>query len=176
MCWISHFSSLSDLKVVAFANLTEPGDAVQIVGGNRLVLLFKEPKDGEGEARMLAVSILMHDCHWVPRTPVTWGGGQCCYGVIVGSFFWFEDLRNKQVEESAVGGIWRHRSIASIQEHVVPGGEGCQDLFFINITIQAVCLGSSFLVDCHFSTWSPQRYWLDVAIRMKDTACSMRRS
>lgn len=83
MCWSSHFSSSSDLKVTAFANLTQPGDAVKVVGGNSLVLLFKEPKDGEGEARMLAVSILMHDCHWVPRTPVTWrgwGGGQCCYG------------------------------------------------------------------------------------------------
>lgn len=69
MGWILDFWCFTDLKVAAFANLTESGDAVQKVGGNCLVLLFKEPKGGEREACMVAVAILMHDRHLVPRTP-----------------------------------------------------------------------------------------------------------
>lgn len=34
----------------------------------------------------------------------------------------FMDLRDKQVEESGVGGIRRDRSVASVQEDIVPGG------------------------------------------------------
>lgn len=34
----------------------------------------------------------------------------------------FEDLRDKQVEESGVGGIRRHGSIASVHEDMVPVG------------------------------------------------------
>ena len=67
------FWSFTDLKVAAFTNLTESGDAVQIVGGNCLVLLFKEVKGREGEACMMAVAILMHYCHLVPRTSATRG-------------------------------------------------------------------------------------------------------
>lgn len=45
---------------------------MQIVGGNCLVLLLQEAKGREGEARVVAVAILMHDGHLVPRTPAPW--------------------------------------------------------------------------------------------------------
>ena len=34
----------------------------------------------------------------------------------------FEDLRDKEVEESGVGWVRRHGSIASVHEYIVPGG------------------------------------------------------
>lgn len=64
-----HLRSLTHLKLAAFADLAEPGDAVQIVGGNRLTLLFEEPEGGEREASVVAVAVLVHDRHLVPGTP-----------------------------------------------------------------------------------------------------------
>lgn len=65
-----HYRSFTDLKLIAGAYLAESGDTVQVVGGHRLVLLFKEPEGREGEAGVVAVPILMHDGHLVPRAPV----------------------------------------------------------------------------------------------------------
>lgn len=62
--------SVTDLKVAAGADLTQPGDTVQVVGGHRLVLLLQEPEGGEGEAGVVAISILKHRGHLVPGAPV----------------------------------------------------------------------------------------------------------
>lgn len=50
----------SYLKDAAGAALTEPGDAVQIVGGDGLVLLLYEAESREVEARLLAFPVLQH--------------------------------------------------------------------------------------------------------------------
>lgn len=61
---------IPNLKVAAGADFAEPGDTVQVVGGHGLVLLLEEPEGGEGEAGVVAVSILEHCSHLVLRTPV----------------------------------------------------------------------------------------------------------
>lgn len=33
-----------------------------------------------------------------------------------------EDLRDKKIEKSGIGGIWRDGSITSVHEDMVPGG------------------------------------------------------
>lgn len=48
------------LEDAAGAALAQPGDAVQIVGGDGLILLFDEAESGEVEAGLLAVPILQH--------------------------------------------------------------------------------------------------------------------
>lgn len=50
----------SYLECAAGAALAEPGDAVQIVGGDGLILLLDEAEGWEIEAGLLAVPILQH--------------------------------------------------------------------------------------------------------------------
>ena len=57
----------SYLKGAAGAALAEPGDAVQIVGGDGLILLLYEAERREVEAGLLAIPVLQH-------------GGQLIYG------------------------------------------------------------------------------------------------
>lgn len=61
---------IPNLEGAAGTGFTQPGDAVQVVGGHGLVLLFQEPEGGEREAGVVAVSILKHRRHLVLRTPV----------------------------------------------------------------------------------------------------------
>lgn len=65
-----YLTSFTDLKFAAGADLTESGDAVQEVGGQRLVLLFNKSEGREGEAGMVTVPILMHGGQLVPRAAV----------------------------------------------------------------------------------------------------------
>lgn len=57
----------SYLERAAGAALTESGDAVQIVGGDGLILLLDEAEGREVEAGLLAVPVLQH-------------GGELIYG------------------------------------------------------------------------------------------------
>lgn len=61
---------IPNLEGAAGADFAEPGDTVQVVGGHGLVLLLEEPEGGEGEAGVVAVSVLKHRSHLVLRTPV----------------------------------------------------------------------------------------------------------
>lgn len=83
------------------------------------------------------------------------GGGEnrCCSEIHCWKFLLngTGDSRNKQVEESAVGGIRRDGSIASIHEYVVPGGDRFQSGGApnqLNTAAQAVSLGFSCLGVC----------------------------
>lgn len=57
------------LECAAGAGLTETGDAVQIVGGDGLILLLGEVECREVEASLMANPILQHSGHRVYGAP-----------------------------------------------------------------------------------------------------------
>lgn len=57
------------LEGAAGAGLTQPDDAVQIVGGDGLILLLDETERGEVEAGLLAVSIFQHGGQLIDGAP-----------------------------------------------------------------------------------------------------------
>lgn len=59
----------SYLERAAGAALTESGDAVQIVGGDGLILLLNEAEGREVEAGLLAVPILQHSGELIYGAP-----------------------------------------------------------------------------------------------------------
>lgn len=59
----------SYLERAAGAALTESGDAVQIVGGDGLILLLDEAEGREVEAGLLAVPILQHSGELIYGAP-----------------------------------------------------------------------------------------------------------
>lgn len=59
------------LEGAAGAGLAQPDDAVQIVGGDALVLLLDETKCGEVEAGLLALSVFQHRGQLVDGAPVS---------------------------------------------------------------------------------------------------------
>ena len=65
-----HSDACTHLEGAAGAALTQPGDAVQVVGGDRLVLLLDEAEGREEEACRLAVAVLHHGGQWVGRAPL----------------------------------------------------------------------------------------------------------
>ena len=87
------------LELAATVLVTEPGDAVEKVGGHCLVLLLDEAEGRKGEAGQVAVAVLDYSGHQV-------------FGA-----------RHKQVKEGRVGGISRYGGIASVQEHEVLGSQ-----------------------------------------------------
>lgn len=58
------------LEGAAGAGLAQPDDAVQIVGGDALVLLLNETERGEVEAGLLALSVFQHRGQLVDGAPV----------------------------------------------------------------------------------------------------------
>ena len=60
---------LAYLKGVTGGALAESGDAVKVVGGDRLVLLLNEAECREKEAGPLAVPILQHGGHLIYGAP-----------------------------------------------------------------------------------------------------------
>lgn len=57
------------LELGAGAGFTKPGDAVEEVGRNGLVLLFGKAESWEAEASLLTVSILQHGGEQILRAP-----------------------------------------------------------------------------------------------------------
>lgn len=101
-----------------------------MISGHRLVLLFKEPEDREGEAGVVTVPILVHDGHLVRRAPVwcqekkCWSNMDMVFRIRCEDLRDLRDSRDKQVVEGGVCGIGRDGSVASVHEDVVPGGRG----------------------------------------------------
>lgn len=85
----------SCLEIAAGAALAESGDAVQIVGGDGLILLLDEAERREVEASLLAVSVLQH-------------GGQLIYGAP------FNKRRTSQVPQ--LHNTWIHTGSVLITE------------------------------------------------------------
>lgn len=93
------------LECAAGAPLTEPGDAVEVVGGHGLVLLLNEAEGRETEAGALAVSVLDH-------------GGELVFGA-----------GNKEIEEAGVGRQRGNGCITPVkQDMVLPCQVGGLDL------------------------------------------------
>lgn len=61
------------LEGAAGAGLTQPDDAVQIVGGDGLILLLNETERWEVEAGLLAVSIFQHRGQLIDGAPDSQG-------------------------------------------------------------------------------------------------------
>lgn len=61
--------SASYLEGVAGAALAEPGNAVQVVGGDGLVLLLDKAERREEEAGLLAIPVLQHGGHRIYGAP-----------------------------------------------------------------------------------------------------------
>lgn len=57
------------LELGAGAGFTKPGDAVEVVGGNGLVLLLNKAEGREAKASLLTVSILRHAGKLILRAP-----------------------------------------------------------------------------------------------------------
>ena len=79
----------SHLEGAAGAALTELGDAVQIVGGDGLILLLDEAERWEVEAGLLAIPVLQH-------------GGELIYGAP------FNKRQTSQVPHLHITGIYVH--------------------------------------------------------------------
>lgn len=62
-------AAASYLERAAGAALAESGDAVQIVGGDGLILLLDEAEGGKIEAGLLAIPILQHSGELIYRAP-----------------------------------------------------------------------------------------------------------
>lgn len=109
------------LEGAAGAGLTQPDDAVQIVGGDGLILLLDETERGEVEAGLLAVSIFQHRGQLIDGAPDSQGEPHDVrIHVSVGEIRGFADLRDKQIKEGGVGRMRVDRGVASVQEHKVP--------------------------------------------------------
>lgn len=83
------------LEGAAGAQLTQPGDAVEVVGGHELVLLLNEAESWEVEPGTLALSVLNH-------------GGKRVLGA------WDE-----QVEEAGVAWERGDRGVTAVQQDMV---------------------------------------------------------
>lgn len=83
------------LEGAAAALLTQPGDAVEVVGGHGLVLLLNKAEGWEVEASALAVSVLNH-------------GGEPILGA-----------GDEQVEEAGVSGQRRDGGVAPVKQDMV---------------------------------------------------------
>lgn len=69
---------VTHLKITAGADLTQPGDAVKVISGHRLVLLLHESEGLEGEAGVVTVSVLMNGGHLVLGASVRQSGNKKC--------------------------------------------------------------------------------------------------
>lgn len=64
-----HSESLLYLELGAGAGFTKPGDAMEVVGGNGLVLLLDKAEGWEAKASLLTVSVLQHGGEQILRAP-----------------------------------------------------------------------------------------------------------
>lgn len=112
------------LKGAAGAGLAQPGDAVQIVGGDGLILLLDETEHGEVEAGLMALSVFQHRGQLIDEAPDSQRGtswrAHSCRRMKKNPVRGFSDLRDKQIKEGGVGGLWVDRGVASVQENKVP--------------------------------------------------------
>lgn len=101
------------LKLGAGGTFTESGDAVEVVGGDGLVLLLDETEGREAEASFLAVTVFQHGGELIPRAPGTefiihWPP---LYYLCICLFV---DSRDKEIEKGGIGRQGRDGSIAPI--------------------------------------------------------------
>lgn len=90
------------LELGTGGTFTESGDAVEVVGGDGLVLLLNKTEGREAEASFLAVTILQHGGKLILRAP---GTEQVHHSLAGGRFIYldiclfFMDLRDKEIEK-----------------------------------------------------------------------------
>lgn len=71
------------LELGAGGGFTKSGDAVEVVGGNGLVLLLDKAEGREAKASLLTVSILQHGGHLILRAPLRKGENFKCVTELV---------------------------------------------------------------------------------------------